>query len=78
MVVLEGMKIRKDRSEILKHMTAPKIVLLGKEDPVLEYDSLKIQLQALEIYIKSFSGGHMSYIENELELTYKIKRFIEN
>ena len=75
---LEGMKIRKDRSEILKQMTAPKIVLLGKEDPVLEYDSLKIQLQALEIDIKSFSGGHMSYIENELELTYKIKRFIEN
>lgn len=74
---LEGMKIRKDRSIVLKQMTHPKIVILGKKDPVLEYDSLNAQLTALGIEIIDFSGGHMSYIENYEELTYKIKRFIE-
>lgn len=74
---LEGMKIRKDRSLLLKQMIAPKIILLGEKDPVLEYDSLSIQLSALSIKIGGFSGGHMTYIENKEELTYKIKRFIE-
>ncbi|MEO5789871.1 MAG: alpha/beta fold hydrolase [Gelidibacter sp.] len=75
---LEGMKIRKDRSLVLKQMTAPKIVLLGEKDPVLEYDSLTAQLSVLGIEISGFSGGHMSHIENKNELAYKIMQFIEN
>lgn len=74
---LEGMKIRKDRSALLQEMNVPKIIFLGMKDPVLEYDRLTNQLMALRIEIESFSGGHMSYIENKEELAYKIKRFIE-
>lgn len=74
---LEGMKIRKDRSEVLKQITTPKLVLLGKKDPVLEHDSLKSQLSGLDIEIVGFPDGHMSHIENKKELTYNIMRFIE-
>ncbi|MGC1632455.1 MAG: alpha/beta hydrolase [Gelidibacter sp.] len=74
---LEGMKIRKDRSLLLKQMMVSKIVLLGEKDPVLEYDSLKAQLISLGIEMDSFSGGHMSYIENKDELAYKLMQFIE-
>lgn len=74
---LEGMKIRRDRSVLFKQMVALKMVILGKKDPVLEYDSLNAQLVELEVEVRCFSGGHMSYIENKEELTYNIKRFIE-
>ena len=75
---LEGMKIRKDRSLLLKQMIAHKIVFLGEKDPVLEYDSLSVQLNTLGVKVGSFSGGHMSYIENSKELTYELIHFVEN
>ncbi len=74
---LEGMKIRKDRSLILQQLTVPRIVFLGREDPVLEHDRLKNQLVSLGITIIDFPGGHMTYIENKEELTYNINCFIE-
>ena len=75
---LEGMKIRRDRSNVLKQMTAPKLVILGRKDPVLEYDKLKEQLRGIKLKIVDFSGGHMSQIENKNELSYNLERFIEN
>lgn len=75
---LEGMKIRKDRSQVLKAMEAHKMIILGQKDPVLEFDDLKLQLAELELDIVEFRGGHMSHIENKCEFTYFIKRFIEN
>ncbi|OBX25298.1 pimeloyl-ACP methyl ester carboxylesterase [Gelidibacter algens] len=75
---LEGMKIRKDRSGILKNSDVPKLVILGHQDPVLEYDTVLPQLKGLGVEIVAFVGGHMSYIENIKEFTYKVKLFIEN
>lgn len=75
---LEGMKIRKDRSELLMNSPIPKIAILGHQDPVLEFDTVYKQLKALGIEIIEFSDGHMSHIENFKEFTYIIKRFIEN
>ena len=74
---LEGMKVRKDRSEVLKQINVRKLVILGEKDPVLAYDTLRTQLRQLDIKIVGFSGGHMSYIENRKEFTDRIKRFIE-
>lgn len=75
---LEGMKIRKDRSEILKDSSISKIAILGLKDPVLEYDTVHVQLKSLGVEIVEFPCGHMSHIENIKEFTYTIKRFIEN
>lgn len=75
---LEGMKIRKDRSGTLMALQADKIVILGHKDPVLEFDSLNTELLGIGIETAELPGGHMSHIEDEAELTYIIKRFIEN
>lgn len=75
---LEGMKIRKDRRSVLEQLKAYKMIILGRKDPVLEFDSLSAQLLGLEIEIVEFPDGHMSHIENKQEFTYTIKRFIEN
>ena len=74
---LEGMKIRKDRSVVFREMRAPKLVLLGKRDSVMDYVSLAAQLTELGIKTVLFSGGHMSYLENKEELTYNLKLFLE-
>lgn len=74
---LEGMKIRKDRSHVLEQLDAHKMVFLGRNDPVLEYVILKSKFDALGIDSVDFEGGHMTYIENIREFTYKLKRFIE-
>ncbi|WP_299394401.1 alpha/beta hydrolase [uncultured Gelidibacter sp.] len=74
---LEGMKVRKDRSELLKNLNIPKLAILGRKDPVLEYDSVRPQLVALGIEIVDFPDGHMSHIENKEELTYKLMHFVE-
>lgn len=74
---LKGMKIRKDRSQLLRQLQIPKLVILGKTDPILDYTSLKYQLALLGIDTVDLPGGHMSYIENKEELTYIIKRFVE-
>lgn len=75
---LEGMKIRKDRSELLMNSPIHKMAILGHQDPVLEFDTVYKPLKGLGIEIIEFSDGHMSHIENFKEFTYTIKRFIEN
>lgn len=74
---LEGMKIRKDRSDVLQQLKAFKMVVLGLEDPVLEFDGLNVQLTELKIEQIQLPGGHMSHIEDKYELTDKLKHFIE-
>lgn len=75
---LEGMKIRKDRRIVLEQLEAYKMIILGRKDPVLEFDNLKTQLLDSEVEIIEFPDGHMSHIENKQEFTYFIRHFIEN
>jgi len=75
---LEGMKIRKDRSEILKKGKFQKMMILGKKDPVLEYKSLINQIKNTNIKVVEFSGGHMSHLENKEELIAVLKDFIKS
>ena len=65
---LEGMKIRMDR-EVLLHLTSyPKMLILGKKDPVLQYDETKTQTDNTNVELVTLAHGHMSHIENEDEL----------
>nr|WP_315198042.1 alpha/beta hydrolase [uncultured Flavobacterium sp.] len=65
---LEGMKIRKDR-EILLHTTSyPKLLILGKKDPVLNYEENLEQIKSTDVELVTFLDGHMSSIENRAEL----------
>ncbi|NHN27330.1 alpha/beta hydrolase [Flavobacterium jejuense] len=64
----EGMKIRKDR-ELLLHTTSfPKTLILGKNDPVLNYEENKAQVKNTNVKLVTFNDGHMSHFENKEEL----------
>lgn len=65
---LEGMKIRKDRSLILKNASFPISLILGLQDPVLSYAESILQIQNTNIKLITFAYGHMSWIENRAEL----------
>lgn len=65
---LEGMKIRKERTFVLQASSYPKLLILGKKDPVLNYDENSEQLKNTDVELVSFPDGHMSHIENQDEL----------
>jgi len=73
---LEGMKTRKDRSQTLKDLKEPKIILAGKYDPVLEYSQTLIEAKESETDLIGFDGGHMSYIENKKEFLSELEVFL--
>jgi len=65
---LEGMKIRKDRETLLREGKFPTLLILGKKDPVLNYDE-NVSMQNHEsVELVTFADGHMSPIENRDEL----------
>lgn len=65
---LEGMKIRKDR-EVLLHLTPyPKMLILGKNDPVLIYENALKQIEETAVKLVTLPDGHMSHIENREQL----------
>ena len=75
---LEGMKRRPNREFLLQHTNFKKMLIIGRNDPVLEYATLINRTYDTATEIIVFPDGHMSHIENLKELTYKLKHFIEN
>lgn len=65
---LEGMKIRKDRETLLRSATYPILLILGKKDPVLNYEDGLKQIENTTAKLATFPDGHMSHIENREEL----------
>jgi len=74
---LEGMKIRKDQTKLLKNSSYPKLLILGKKDPVLDADSLRKQVKNTNIKLVEFPDGHMSHIENKKELINTLQNFVK-
>ena len=74
---LEGMKNRPDREYLLSTSSSKKMMIIGKEDPALDYNSLIEQAQNFNIETVEFPDGHMSHIENVKEFSYNILHFIE-
>ena len=65
---LEGMKIRKDREVLLHFAPFPVLLILGQQDPVLNYEETKEQIENTPTQLVSFPDGHMSHIENAVAL----------
>ena len=78
MAAQEGMKLRPNRFEIFKNLRCKKLIIIGKKDTLINKDQLILDIKETDIDFVAFSEGHMSYIENTKELTYKLMRFIEN
>ena len=75
---LEGMKIRMDR-EVLLHLTNyPKLLVLGKKDPVLNYEETKEQIEGTQVQLLNFPDGHMAHIENQEALQTELLRFFKS
>lgn len=74
---LEGMKIRKDRTVILKNTNFKKLLILGKKDTVLNFEEHQQQIRNTDTALKILSQGHMSHIENNKELTFTLENFIK-
>lgn len=66
---LQGMKIRTDKIEALKNFSGRKIIIAGKNDPVLEYNSLKNISLTCKTELKTLPDGHLSYLENFQEVS---------
>ncbi|UMB52679.1 alpha/beta fold hydrolase [Lutibacter sp. A64] len=62
---LEGMKIREDYTSIYKSANFPILMVVGKQDPALDYNSLIAQTKNTNVKVVEFSDGHMSHIENK-------------
>ncbi|KQB40973.1 alpha/beta fold hydrolase [Flavobacterium aquidurense] len=74
---LEGMKIRKDREALLHENLFPVLLILGKKDPVLNYEESIAQIKNTNVKLVSFEDGHMSQIENKEELETILLDFFE-
>lgn len=75
---LEGMKIRKERAFILQSSSYPKLLILGKKDPVLNYDENSEQLINTDVELVTFPDGHMSHVENRKELQKVLMDFLKS
>lgn len=75
---LEGMKIRADRTHILKANNHKSMLIVSKKDPVLDYTTLITQAKNNNVTLVEFPDGHMSHIENKSEFLLQIMQFIEN
>lgn len=74
---LEGMKMRKDREELLHKNLFPVLLILGRKDPVLNYEENIAQIEDTTAELVSFDDGHMSHIENKEELKTILSDFFE-
>jgi pimeloyl-ACP methyl ester carboxylesterase len=74
---LEGMKIRKDREELLHFASYPIQLVLGQKDSVLNYDENIDQIEGTKVALTTFPDGHMSHIENEKELKKVLTEFLK-
>jgi len=75
---LEGMKIRKDREVLLHFSPYPILLVLGKKDPVLNYEENIEQIENTNVKLVTFLDGHMSPIENHDDLKKVLLEFLKN
>lgn len=74
---LEGMKIRKNNTSIYKKASFPVQLIIGKQDPALEYGTLIEQTKNTKVEVVEFPDGHMSHFENKNELNETLSKFVK-
>ena len=62
---LKGMKIRTEKIQVLKDFKGNKVLVAGLEDPLVNIQNLKQLAEETNCNFITFSGGHLSYIENK-------------
>ncbi|GAA4309080.1 alpha/beta hydrolase [Pontixanthobacter gangjinensis] len=73
---LKGMKIRTNYLEELKAFEKQKIIVAGKQDPILDFDEIEGVARGCDCEFISLENGHNSYMEDPDNLL-KIMHFID-
>ena len=73
---LEGMKIRKDHTNLYKTGSFPIQMIASKQDPALDYTSLINQTKNTKVDVVELPDGHMSYIENKTQVISTLYKFV--
>ena len=74
----EGMRMRPNRIEVLQNNNFKKLIIIGKKDPVLDYETLLNEARTTNSETVVFDDGHMSHIENKEELIEALRRFVKS
>ncbi len=74
----EGMRNRPNRNHVLAEHDFKKLIIVGKKDPVLDYDNALKEADKTASKVIVFDNGHMSHIENTSELIVTLKGFIKS
>jgi pimeloyl-ACP methyl ester carboxylesterase len=74
---LEGMKIREDKTIFFRNLKAKKLLIHGQKDSVLNVDEAKSQTENSDIQLVILPDGHMSHLENTIELKKVFQTFFE-
>lgn len=72
----EGMKNRKNRLKMLESASIPKVLILGRRDPVLNYEETKKKHEKTSVQLITFENGHMSTLEDKAELQIFFTNFL--
>lgn len=74
---LEGMKVRKSREVILHTANFPMMLVLGKKDPVMNYDENIDQVNGTDVKLITYPDGHMAHIEDRDLLIKDLSEFLK-
>ena len=73
----EGMRLRANRNRVLTDNSFKKLLIIGKNDPVLNFETSLDEAEKTNSAIVVFQNGHMPHIENKLELNNALKAFMK-
>ena len=73
---LLGMKIRTNKTEVLKNFNKLKIMVSGKKDPIMPHNEAILIAKECDCKLFSMPDGHLSYLENSAEID-KFVHFID-
>ena len=74
----EGMIIRPNRNFVLAKSAFKKLIIIGKKDPVLNFENSLVEASISGSEVVVFPNGHMSHIENKKELNIALTGFVKN
>ena len=74
----EGMRLRPNRNHVLAKNNFKKLIIIGKKDPVLDYEISLKEAERTNSEVVIFPDGHMSHIENTDDLISTLKEFVKS
>ncbi|MDI1321540.1 MAG: alpha/beta hydrolase [Algoriphagus sp.] len=70
-----AMRDRKDRLEVLKHFSGPKLLIAGTLDGAVKIESSRAQKDAFTDYFELEETGHMGMVERKVETLEIVRNF---